>query len=245
MSDPSENATNAAPIDQSSRNVVAIDGPAASGKTTVAVRLADRLGAVFLDTGLLYRAVTLLAQQLRLTAADGERLAVMIEGGAIAVRPPTVPDDRYCDVLLNGQDVTTKLRTPAIDSSVSAIAATPAIRAALLPLQRNFARDRRLVMAGRDIATVVFPDALVKIYLDASLQERARRRWKEMVVTNPDLTLADVEAELRRRDQVDSTRDIAPLQVAHGATVIQTDGKSIEQVVDTAARIVERAWAAA
>ena len=244
MSDPSESATSAASNDQSSRNVVAIDGPAASGKTTVAVRLADRLGAVFLDTGLLYRAATLLAQQLGLTAADELRLALLIDGGAITIRPASVADGRYCDVLLNGSDVTTMLRTTEIDGGVSAIAAAPAIRAALLPLQRGFARNQRLVMAGRDIASVVFPDALVKIYLDASLPERARRRWAEGLAGDPNLLLADVEADLRRRDEIDSTRKTAPLQVAHDATIVQTDGKTIEQVVDEVASIVERARAA-
>lgn len=200
---------------------------------------------MFLDTGLLYRAATLLAQQLGLTAADELRLALLIDRGAIAIRPASVADGRYCDVLLNGTDVTTMLRTQEIDAGVSAIAAAPAVRAALLPLQRGFARDRRLVMAGRDIASVVFPNALVKIYLDASLPERARRRWAELIATDPDVSLADVEADLRRRDQVDSTRKTAPLHVAHGATVVQTNGKSIEQVVDEVASIVEHAWAAA
>ena len=117
------------------------------------------------------------------------------------------------------------------------------VRAALLPLQRGFARDRRLVMVGRDIASVVFPDAAVKIYLDASLAERARRRWKELAARGEDLTLADVEADLRRRDRNDSRRQTAPLQIAKGAEVVQSDGKSVDQVVDEVAAIAERAWA--
>jgi CMP/dCMP kinase len=245
MTDPSESATSAEKNDQISRNVVAIDGPAASGKTTVAVRLADRLGAVFLDTGLLYRAATLLADRLGLTATDELRLALLIDGGAIQIRPPSVSDDRYCDVLLNGEDVTSLLRSPEIDSKVSAIAAAPAVRTALLPLQRGFARNQRIVMVGRDIASVVFPNALVKIYLDASLAERARRRWAELVANDPGVTTADVEAELLRRDGIDSSRETAPLHVAEGATIVQTDGKSIEQVVDEVATLAERAWTAA
>ena len=245
MTDPSESAISAEKNDQIGRNVVAIDGPAASGKTTVAVRLADRLGAVFLDTGSLYRAATLLADRLGLTAADELRLALLIDGGAIQIRPPSVSDNRYCDVLLNGEDVTSLLRSPEIDNAVSAISAAPAVRAALLPLQRGFARNQRLVMVGRDIASVVFPNALVKIYLDASVHERARRRWAEIVASDPTVTLADVEADLRRRDKIDSTRDTAPLHVAEGATIVQTDGKSIEQVVDEVASLAERAWTAA
>jgi cytidylate kinase len=237
MSDRSENGTSAEASDQTSRNVIAIDGPAASGKTTVAVRLAERLGAVFLDTGLLYRAATLLAHRLGLTADDEVRLATLVDAGAITIKPLSVRDGRYCDVLLNGQDVTTELRGLEIDAGVSAIAALPMVRTALLPLQRSFSRDRRLVMVGRDIASVVFPNAAVKIYLDASLAERARRRWRELVATDPTVEIEEVEADLRRRDRIDSNRQTAPLQVAEGATVVSTDGKTIEQVVDEVAHI--------
>jgi cytidylate kinase len=137
------------------------------------------------------------------------------------------------------------LRAPEIDANVSAISALPAIRAALMPIQRTFAKDRRVIMVGRDIASVVFPDAGVKIYLDASLGERARRRWLEQVTNEPMLTQAEVEADLRRRDRIDSTRETAPLQVAEDAVVVDTDFKSIDQVVDEVAAIVERAWDAA
>lgn len=197
---------------------------------------------MFLDTGLLYRAVTLLAQRSGLTADDELRLATLVDGGAVAIHPPSVADGRYCDVLLNGEDVTRLLRAPEIDAHVSAISALPMVRAALLPIQRAFARDRRVVMVGRDIASVVFPNAAVKVYLDASLAERARRRWAELVQTHQNLTLADVEADLRRRDRVDSSRKTAPLQIARGATFVKTDGKSIAAVVDEVAAIAERIW---
>lgn len=178
-----------------------------------------------------------------MSAADEVRLSTLIDAGAIAIEPPSVRDGRYCDVRLNGEDVTTMLRSPEIDAGVSAIAAAPMIRAALLPLQRGFARDRRLVMVGRDIASVVFPDAAVKIYLDASVSERARRRWKELLERGENVTLEDVEADLRRRDRIDSNRQTAPLQIVEGAEIVQTDGKSIEQVVDEVAAIAERVWA--
>jgi cytidylate kinase len=229
-------------IDQ---NVVAIDGPAASGKTTVAARLADRLGAVFLDTGLLYRAATLLAQRMGLTVDDEIRLATLVDGGAVSIQPPSVNDGRLCDVRVNGEDVTTHLRTAEIDANVSAISALPMLRSALLPVQRAFARDRRVVMVGRDIGSVVFPRAAVKIYLDASLGERARRRWTELVRTDPSVTLNDVEADLRRRDRIDSNRGTAPLQIAEGAVIMATDGKSIDQVVDEVSAIAELAWSRA
>ena len=245
MSDRSENGTNVEASDRTSRNVIAIDGPAASGKTTVAVRLAERLGAVFLDTGLLYRAVTLLAQRLGLTARDEVRLSMLIDAGAVSIRPATVTDGRRLDVMLNGEDVTTLLRAPEIDAGVSAIAALPSVRSALLPIQRTFARDQRVIMVGRDIASVVFPDAGVKVYLDASHEERTRRRWLELATNAPILTQAEVEADLRRRDQIDSTRETAPLQVAADAVVVDTDDKSIQQVVDEVAAIVEQVWDAA
>jgi cytidylate kinase len=243
MTDPGESAAGAQANDQSGRNVVAIDGPAASGKTTVAAQLADRLGAVFLDPGLLYRAVTLLAQRLNLSVADEVRLSMLIDAGAVAIRPATVSDGRRLDVLLNGEDVTTLLRAPEIDAEVSAISALPAVRTGLMPIQRSFAKDQRVIMVGRDIASVVFPDARVKVFLDASLEERARRRWLEQSANEPMLTQAEVEADLHRRDQIDSTREASPLQVAEDALVVDTDFKSIQQVVDEVAAIVEQAWA--
>ena len=138
-----------------------------------------------------------------------------------------------------------ELRSVEIDANVSAISALTMMRSALLPVQRAFARDRRVVMVGRDIGSVVFPHAAVKIYLDASLAERARRRWAELVETDPSVSQADVEADLRRRDRIDSNRGTAPLQVAEGAMVVTTDGKSIDLVVDEVAAIAERVWSTA
>jgi cytidylate kinase len=224
--------------------VIAIDGPAGAGKTTVAVRLADRLDAVFLDTGLLYRAATVLANRHHLTPADGDEIARRIEDGAIDVQRATVKDGRLSDLLVDGQDVTTELRTPEIDRQVSAISAVPAVRAALLPLQRRVASSGKVVMVGRDITTIVAPDAGVKIYLNASLEERARRRWRELAGRGVDVELETVLADLRRRDEIDSSRDAAPLSIAADADVIETDGKGIDEVVDEIAGLVERRWAA-
>ncbi len=224
--------------------MIAIDGPAGSGKTTVAVRLADRLGAVYIDTGQLYRAATILALREGIPLSEAETVAARVASGAIEIAPPTVADGRNCDVLLDGADITTHLRTPEVDRNVSAWSAVPSIRAAMLPIQRAFARHQRVVMVGRDIASVIFPDAVVKVYLDASLPERARRRHRDLAVTNPDLTVANVEADLQRRDAIDSSRDAAPLEVADGAIVVQTDGKSIEAVVDEVAALADRHWRA-
>lgn len=238
-------ARNGAPLDanaQDHRHVIAIDGPAGAGKTTVAVRLADRLGAVALDTGLLYRAATVLSKRHGLTAADGDEIARRIQEGAVSVRQASVADGRLCDIFVDGQDVTTHLRTPEIEGQVSAISAIPAVRASLLPLQRRIASQGKVVMVGRDITTIVAPDAGVKIYLNASPAERARRRWLELGQRGSDLDLDEVLASLERRDQVDSSRAAAPLSIAPDAHVVETDGKTVDEVVDEIVGIAERAW---
>ena len=244
-----ENAASArsgAPADASApdhRHVIAIDGPAGAGKTTVAVRLADRLGAVALDTGVLYRAATVLAIRHNLTATEGMDVAHRIDAGAIRVRQASVADGRLCDVLVDGQDVTPEVRTAEIDRNVSAISAVPAVRAALLPLQRQIAASGKVVMVGRDITSIVTPNAGVKIYLNASPEERARRRWRELTESGSQVRYEDVLADLERRDRIDSSRESSPLAVAEGAIVIETDGKSIDEVVAEIQAIVERTWA--
>ena len=210
----------------------------------MAVRLADRLGAVALDTGLLYRAATVLANRNGLTSEDGEEIARRIVDGEIQVRQASVADGRLCDISVDGEDVTLQLRTPKIDRQVSAISAVPAVRAALLPLQRRIAATGKVVMVGRDIASIVAPNAGVKIYLNASPEERARRRWLEMSDAGSEVHFENVLADIERRDRIDSSREIAPLSIADGAIVVETDGKSIDDVVDEIAAIVERAWAA-
>ena len=224
------------------RNVVAVDGPAGSGKTTVAIRLANRLGVEFLDTGVLYRAATYLAANSGLTVVDEHELAKRIRNGSITLAPPSIADGRTSDAIVNGVDVTPHLRTQSIDQTVSAISALPEVRAALLPVQRAFAAKQRVIMVGRDIATTVFPEAAIKIYLDASLEERARRRWLELGEAGSTLTQAEVLADLGQRDAIDSNRVANPLRVDEGAMIVETDGKSIEAVVDEVAAIVRTVW---
>ena len=211
--------------------VVAIDGPAAAGKTTVARALADRLGAMLFDTGTLYRAVTLAAIRANVDPADAPSLAELADRRRIDVTPPSTPDGRLYDVRLDGDDVTWSIRDPRVDQHVSEVSAHQLVRDALLPTQRRIASAGPVVMVGRDIASVVVPDARVKVFLDASLEERARRRHAELTERGMDADLSEVLADLERRDVLDSTRSASPLRVAPGATVLTTDGLSVEEVV--------------
>lgn len=222
--------------------VIAIDGPAAAGKTTVAKALADRVGAIFLDTGLLYRAVTLAALDREVSPSDESGLAELVESINIEVAPASVTDGRAHDVLIDGQDVTGSLRTASIDSNVSQVSAHPRVRGALLPIQRRIADGGAVVMVGRDIATVVVPDAGTKIYLDAGMTERAKRRHDELIGRGTDVSYDAVLADLEQRDLADSTRDTAPLQRDNHAIVVGTDGLSINQVVDRLEAIVRASW---
>jgi cytidylate kinase len=222
--------------------VVAIDGPAAAGKTTVASLVAARLGAMLFDTGALYRAVTLAALRAGLKASDAEPIANLTRRLAIDLSPPTVDDGRQLDVRLNGEDVTWSIRSEPVDSHVSAIAALPEVRQALLPIQRQIAAGEPVVMVGRDIGSVVIPDAGVKIYLDASAEERARRRYLELQDRGADAQYDTVLTDIRARDAYDSNRATSPLRIADGAVVVGTDGQTIEEVVDNIVDIARQRW---
>ncbi len=210
------------------RLVVALDGPGSSGKSSVGAAAAREVGYRFCDTGLLYRAVTWLAESRGVPVDDPEGLVDLVaevELGEDAA-------GRLASVRVDGVDHTTDVRGPAVDAAVSAVSAVPEVRAALLARQRDLAAGGGIVMAGRDIGTVVLPDADLKIYLDASVDERARRRAEERGL-DPDgpAGIAILEA-LRRRDRLDTTRAVAPLRVAPDARVITTDGNTFEQTVD-------------
>lgn len=210
------------------RLVVALDGPGSSGKSSVGAAAAREVGYRFCDTGLLYRAVTWLAEARGVPVDDPEGLVDLVaevELGEDAA-------GRLGSVRVDGVDHTADVRGPAVDSAVSAVSAVPEVRAALLARQRDLAGGGGIVMAGRDIGTVVLPDADLKIYLDASVDERARRRAEERGL-DPDAPagIAILEA-LRRRDRLDTSRAVAPLRVAPDARVITTDGNTFEQTVD-------------
>jgi cytidylate kinase len=213
------------------QRVIAIDGPAAAGKSTVARLLADRLDALFFDTGVLYRAVALLALRAGIPPADAAALARVARDAQIVVRAPSQPDGRLYDVWLDGHDVTWDLRAPEVGAIVSQVAEQSDVRAALLPVQRRIAALGPVVMVGRDIGTVVVPDAGLKIYLDATTEERARRRFLEAAARGGTESFQEVLRETLLRDEIDSGRETAPLRAALDAIRINTNDLEIDEVV--------------
>jgi cytidylate kinase len=209
--------------------VVALDGPASSGKSSVGAAAALALGYRFCDTGLLYRAATWLALR-RGVAADGDPAALV----ALVPEIQLVPDDRgrLAHVTVDGVDVTADVHTPVVDEAVSAISRVPELRTALLARQRELAAEPGgIVMAGRDIGTVVLPDADLKIFLDASVEERARRRTLERGIDPAGPEGREIFEQLRRRDDLDRNRAVAPLRPAAEAVHIVTDGNAFEETV--------------
>jgi cytidylate kinase len=224
------------------RKVIAIDGPAAAGKSTVARELADALDILLFDTGSLYRAVTLAALRKGTDLGDGEALAKLANKLKIKLKPASIEDGRLADVVMNGEDVTWNIRTPEVDANVSRVAAYPPVRSALLDVQRKIADGNKVVMVGRDIGTVVTPKAGTKIYLDASVEERARRRYHDLRKQGEDLDYVAVLDDLRERDYKDSTRATAPLKAADDAVRIKTDGLSVDEIVLQIERLVMQRW---
>lgn len=224
------------------RWVVAIDGPGAAGKSTVARALAERLDAMLFDTGALYRAVTLAAGRAEIAADDGEALARLADRSTIHLRPPSIQDGRQVDVMLDGEDVTWAIRTPAVDAAVSEVSAHPSVRHALLPLQREIADGARVIMVGRDIGTVIAPDAGTKVYLDASPEERARRRYAELQARGLKADYEAVLNDLRARDDYDASRPTSPLATATDATTIATDGRTVDELVTEIETLVRERW---
>ena len=211
--------------------IIAIDGPAASGKSTLAKRLAAELGYLYFDTGVMYRAITWVVLARGVDSADEAAVTSLAEAVTIDVQPATLEDGRDFDVLVEGQDITWEIRSAGVEANVSQVSAYPGVRKALSAQQRRVGMRGRVVMVGRDIGTVVLPEAQLKIYLDASVEERARRRYDEQVARGHSVSLEAVLEAMRKRDEIDSTRDVAPLRAAQDAIVIDSDHMDIEAVL--------------
>jgi cytidylate kinase len=209
---------------------VAIDGPAGSGKSVIGLWLARQLGYAYLDTGALYRAITFLALREGIPVDDAVALARLAEDFDVQVVPPHPADEsRGYTLEIDGVPVTEQLFTPAVNDKVSPVAAHPEVRAVMLPLQRRIAANGRVVIVGRDIGTVVMPDADLKLYLDASVEERARRRWQEEQEGGRLRSFDEVLADVRQRDRIDSSRATAPLRAAPDAVVLNTEGLELDE----------------
>jgi cytidylate kinase len=214
--------------------VVAIDGPAGAGKSTAAKKLAARLGYAFLDTGAIYRAVALMARRRGIDWSDAEGVAQVAQQLDISF----VPRGDVNTVLVDGQDVTREIRAPEMSDGASKVSAHGPVRAALLGLQRRLAASSNIVAEGRDMGTVVFPDAGAKFFLTASAEERARRRTHELQAAGRPAEHAAVLQDILERDQRDSTRAVAPLRRADDAVDIDSGGMSPDQVVQRMAEVI-------
>ena len=212
-------------------HIVAIDGPAASGKTTIANQLAERWGYLLFDTGVMYRAVTWVAINNKISTKDERAVSELADQIQIDVAPPSQDDGREYDVIADGVDVTWRIREKKVDSQVSRVSAYPGVREALTRQQRRIGLGGKVIMVGRDIGTVVLPEADLKIYLDASVKERAKRRFAQRVERGEDVELSKILKKLIKRDKIDSTREIAPLCAAEDAVIINTDDLTVPEVV--------------
>ncbi|MBQ1898309.1 MAG: (d)CMP kinase [Ruminococcus sp.] len=208
---------------------IAIDGPAGAGKSTIARLAAKELGFIYVDTGALYRAIGLAASRRSLTAEDKDAIIEMLT----AIKVELAVNEKHEQiVLLDGEDVSGLIRTPEISMLASAVSAIPEVRAFLLDLQRDMAHTNNVIMDGRDIGTVVLPDAKIKIFLSASPECRARRRYKELIEKGMDVKYEDILSDVVARDYADSHRDIAPLKPADDAIMVDTSGEDLETSVN-------------
>ena len=205
--------------------VIAIDGPTASGKGTVAALVAETLGFHYLDSGALYRLVALASEQQGIDVKNGPELGLLV--------PKLLISFKNGQIFLNGEGVTDAIRTESIGLRASAVAIHPEVRSALVGLQRSFRQAPGLVADGRDMASVIFPDAVLKVFLTATAAARAERRYKQLIAKGISAKLSDLLQDLQERDARDSSRGTAPLLVADGAKVLETSDLSIDQAVKT------------
>ncbi|GAB4273580.1 MAG: (d)CMP kinase [Candidatus Promineifilaceae bacterium] len=221
-------------------SVIAIDGPAASGKTTVGRLLAEKLNYLFLDTGCMYRAVTLAALEQGVDIMDETAVTNVANQIDIDIQPASQhKDGRAYTVLMNGKDITWDIRTPAVDRNVSQVSKYAGVREAMVRQQHAFGQRGNIIMVGRDIGTVVMPDAPLKIYITATAEERARRRTRDRRAQGHPANYEDILADVRRRDQIDSSREHSPLRPAPDAIHIDSSDRTAEQIVDEILKLLK------
>jgi cytidylate kinase len=221
-------------------SIIAIDGPVASGKTSVGKLLADKLGYLFFDTGVMYRAVTYLALRQLGAVDDAAAVAEVAEQNQIDLQPATVPDGRDYTVIAGSQreDITWAIRSPEVEALVSPVSAVPAVRRCLTEQMRLIGRKGRVVMVGRDIGTVVLPEADLKIFLTASVETRAQRRFEETQARGEARDYESILTNLRERDRIDSSRMVAPLVAAEDAIKLDTTGLDLASVLEAIESLV-------
>ena len=218
--------------------MIAIDGTSASGKSTLAQRLAEKLNYLYFDTGVMYRAVTLAAIQRGVSVEDEEGVTTIAQSLVIDILSPSIDDGRKFDVLMNGDDVTWMLRDNEVEDNVSLVSMYLGVRRAMTCRQREIGLRGHVVMVGRDIGTVVLPEADIKIYLDASVEERAQRRHLEHMEQGKQKPLDEILCSMDERDRLDSTRELAPLMPASDAVIIDTTELSADQVFDRMLKLI-------
>lgn len=219
---------------------IAIDGPAASGKSTIGTLVANKIGYMCLDTGIMYRAVAFQALKEGIAISDEAEVTKLADRIEIDILPATSQDGRQFDVMINGEDHTWDIRTTSVNATVSEVSVYPGVRKAMTIQQRKIAEKGKVVMLGRDIGTVVLPKAELKIYLDASVEVRAQRRYIEDLSHGKDACLEDVVESLRHRDEIDSGRAVAPLKAAEDAVVIDSDKMTVYEVVEFVMDLLEK-----
>jgi cytidylate kinase len=220
--------------------IVAIDGPAGTGKGTISKLVAERLGFTYVDTGAMYRAITLKMLRNNITLDNEDGINDMFDNTVISFESNTNEKGEFVqNVFLDGEDVTFEIRTPIINETVSPYSVLPLIRTRLVDLQRKMRSSNDLIMEGRDITTVVFPDAEIKIYLDASLEERANRRYKEFVSKGIETTLEETKDSIAKRDYNDMHKEMGALKIAEDAVYIDTTNLTIEEVFNKVKELIQ------
>ncbi len=224
--------------------IITIDGPAGAGKTTVAKEVAKRLGFLYLDTGAMYRAMTLKALTEGITEKDKKRLIEMVKETILIVKKPSQQDLAGGDdkkgmrLWVDGEEVTDKIRTEEVTNNIWWVCKNKEVRNKMKKMQRQVGSDGGIVVEGRDIGTVVFPNAPYKFYLDASIEERAKRRWIEEKNKGMESELEKIKQDIKERDNKDFTREIAPLKKAEDAIPVNTTGMTIEEVIEKVISII-------